>query len=164
MGITYEDACRLGLGQEHPDHPARRQDQPPPMKVRLPRTNALGQNKTEARFDALLAGLKASRKITWFGFESVKVRLSGRTTYAPDFLVQRCDGSLVFIEVKGYMREDASVKLKTAPTIHPWAEFLVAFADGRGFDIRRVTARGGIDRRPVVDWWRTDQSMPEISR
>ena len=158
MGLTYEQACRLGLGHEHPDHPSNRREPPEPAflptgtKARLPKVNAKGQNKTEARFDAILEGLKHERRIEHYAFESVRLRLAGRTTYAPDFLVVA--DRIIFVEVKGHMRDDAAVKVKVAAELHPWAAFFVAFSDKRSFDIRRVTASGGIGRRSVQEWWR----------
>ena len=158
MGLTYEQACRLGLGHEHPDHPSNRREPPEPAflptgtKARLPKVNAKGQNKTEARFDAILEGLKHERRIEHYAFESVRLRLAGRTTYTPDFLVVA--DRIIFVEVKGHMRDDAAVKLKVAAELHPWAAFYVAFSDKRSFDVRRVTATGGIGRRSVQEWWR----------
>ena len=163
MGLTYEQACRLGLGHEHPEHPSNRRDPPPSVvaeflptstnpRLRIPKVNAKGQNKTEARFDAILEGLKHERRIEHYAFESVRLRLAGRTTYAPDFLVVA--DRIIFVEVKGHMRDDAAVKVKVAAELHPWAAFFVAFSDKRSFDIRRVTASGGIGRRSVQEWWR----------
>jgi len=41
---------------------------------------------------------------------------SGKTilpiTYTPDFLIYHLDGSLEYIEIKGYMMEDAALKVK----------------------------------------------------
>jgi hypothetical protein len=163
MGLSYEDACRLGLAHEHPDHPSRRGQAPPailptdtnpPERTRLPKVNDKGQNKTEARFDALLAGLLRDGEIRWYAFEALTLRLAGNTRYTPDFALGDADGGLVFVEVKGFMREDAAVKTKVAAAQFPWARFFVAFAEGKGFDVRPVTARGGIGRRSVGEWWR----------
>lgn len=163
MGLSYEDACRLGLAHEHPDHPSRRSAAPtlptstdPPERTRLPKVNVLGQNKTEARFDALLAGLLADGEIRWYAFEALTLRLAGRTRYTPDFALQTADGGLAFVEVKGHMRDDAAVKVKVAAEQRPQMRFFVAFADGKGWDVRPVTARGGIGRAGVGEWWRAD--------
>ena len=158
MGLTYEQAFRLGLGHEHPDHPSNRREPPEPAflptgtKARLPKVNAKGQNKTEARFDAVLADLVREGCIESYAFEPVKLRLAGNTTYTPDFLVVA--DRIIFVEVKGHMRDDAAVKVKVAAELHPWAAFYVAFSDKRSFDVRRVTATGGIGRRSVGEWWR----------
>lgn len=165
MGLSYEDACRLGIGHEHPDHPSRRVDAPrvaAPTEAprrerqRIPTKNAKGQNKTEARFDAILADLLHRNEIGSYQFEPVKLRLAGNTTYKPDFFVVLRDYSVAFVEVKGYMRDDAAVKVKVAAEQRPWAVFFVAFADGRGFDVRPVT-RSGIGRRSVREWWRAEK-------
>lgn len=156
MGLSLAEAERLGIEQWHPDHPSNRVAMScgasgptsivgpsPTTSVRLPKVNALGQNKTEARFDAILADLKARGLIRDSWFEPIALRLAGRTSYRPDFLVQRIDGSMVAIEIKGHMRDDAAVKVKVAADKCSWLGLYVAFADGRGFDVRAV-GRGGI--------------------
>lgn len=154
MGLSYEAACQLGIAHEHPDHPARRVDQPPPTKVRMPTMNAKGQNKTEARFDAILTDRVLRGDIRSYAFEAVKLRLAGRTWYTPDFAVFRWDGALLLIEVKGFMRDDAAVKIKTAASLYPHMTFLLAMTDGRRrFEFRPVTARGGIGKPLVTEWW-----------
>lgn len=168
MGLSYEEACRIGIGHEHPEHPSRRDERPPPPVVavtlatsepkpsrpRTPTTNALGQNKTEARFDAMLADSLRRDEIRWFAFEPITLRLAGRTSYRPDFLIQRLDFTLAAVEVKGFMRDDAAVKIKVAAAQHPWMDFYLAVWDRHYFAVRAVTAKSGIERNDRGGWWR----------
>jgi hypothetical protein len=50
VGLSYEEACRIGIGHEHPEHPSRRDERPPspvtlatsepkPSRPRTPTTN-----------------------------------------------------------------------------------------------------------------------------
>lgn len=148
MGLTLQDAERLGFGPEHPDHPSRRQP-----KRKVPKVNALGQNKTESDFDRLLADLKHAGRIKDFRFEPVKIRLAGQTSLRIDFLVLRRDRTVAAVEIKGYWREDAKVKTKVAPEVCPFFDYYVAFRDGlRGWDVRPVD-RKGIGRHSDYVWY-----------
>ena len=102
MGLSYEDACRLGLAHEHPDHPSRRsaaipailpRDTNPPERTRLPAKNDKGQNKTEARFDAILADLAVKRLraagVRDDGFRAELVARCEAITATMDDLAQR---------------------------------------------------------------------------
>ena len=93
----------------------------PERKSRLPS----GMNKTEALYAAELDWLKREGTIREYWFERVKLKLARKTYYTPDFLVQFTGGRLLFVEVKGYLRDDAAVKFKTARELFPWAGFLM---------------------------------------
>jgi hypothetical protein len=78
-----------------------------------------GMNKTEAAYaDNLEAKKKAGVIIDW-KFEALKFRLADRTFYTPDFLVIN-KGNMELIEVKGFWRDDARVKIKVAREMFPW--------------------------------------------
>lgn len=145
MGLTYAEAVRAGIGHLHPDHPGAA---PPPAATpaapaRKLTLNVLGQNKTEARFDRLLEQLKRDGRILDFRWEPIKIRLAGRTWFKVDFIVQRNNLTLAAVEIKGFMRDDAAVKLKVAPEVFPFMDYYIAFADGPRWDVRRV-GRSGI--------------------
>jgi hypothetical protein len=169
MGMSYEDAARAGIAHLHPAHPGGgppRAGGPPPEPAAAPApagpqrraTNALGQNRTEARFDAALAALRAGGEIREYWFEPAKLRLAGRTFYTPDFLAVRADGSLAAVEIKGFLRDDAAVKVKVAADKYKFIDFFLAFADGRGWDVRRVTPRGIGPAAPR--WWEGPRREP----
>lgn len=112
------------------------------------KTNALGQNKTEALFDVELEQARRDGLLRWFGFEPVRFILAGNTAYRLDFLAQRADGSMCGFEVKGFMRDDAAVKIKVAAAQAPWLDLYLVRRMKREWDVRRVT-RTGIDRRTI---------------
>jgi hypothetical protein len=99
----------------------------------LKRVYALGRmkagqmNKTEAAYALHLEAMKQGGEILWYKFEGMKFRLADSTFYTPDFAVMRSDGVLEMHEVKGYMLEDANVKIKVASSMYP-IRFLAIYA------------------------------------
>jgi len=72
-------------------------------------------NKVETTVAYELEALKRKGEITFWAYESIKLRLADRTWYTPDFFVIWHDGTAEFIEVKGgFVRDDARVKYKVA--------------------------------------------------
>ena len=70
-------------------------------------------NKWEARYADRLRGMQAAGDIVAFDFEALKFNLGHRCWYCPDFVVTMPDGRVECHEVKGFMRDDAAVKLKS---------------------------------------------------
>lgn len=71
-------------------------------------------NKMET---AYLAHLQANPQIVHVAFEAVTLKLAHDCRYTPDFLVQWEDGTIELHEVKGFMEDDALVKLKVCATV-----------------------------------------------
>lgn len=98
-------------------------------------------NKTELAYSQYLEALKACGEVVWWKFEAIKLRLADNTHYTVDFFVMKSNGELEAHEVKGYMFDDANVKIKIAASIFPF-RFFIARAkqkkDGGGFSIREV--------------------------
>ena len=84
-----------------------------------------GMNKTEAQYSYELDWRKQEGVVEEYWFERVKLKLAYKTFYTPDFLVRYTDGRLVFVEIKGFLRDDAAVKFKLAREMFPWAEFVM---------------------------------------
>ena len=82
-------------------------------------------NKTEAAYAQYLEALKQAGEIQWYGFEAWKFRLADNTFYTPDFMVLPKTGLIEAHEVKGFMRDDANVKIKVAANMHPVKIILV---------------------------------------
>lgn len=112
------------------DLPARYQAQvtgqtkpAPIVKPMLRQSAAPKLNKTEAAWGDVLrrgSGLYAVHE------QAITLRLANGCRYTPDFATMLADGSLSFWEVKGFMRDDAAVKLKVAAAQFPaWAFWLV---------------------------------------
>lgn len=99
------------------------------------------RNKTEKAYEEMLIAQEFTGEILWHKFEGMKFRLADNTFYTPDFAVMRADGQIELHEVKGYMLEDANVKIKIASSIFPFKFFIVrakAKKDGGGFSIQEV--------------------------
>ena len=106
------------------------------MKPRfVPKTE--GMNKLEAEYAQLLGLLKHGRDILDWRFEPIKLRLAHTTFYTPDFLVIQADG-FEFHETKGFMRDDAAVKLKVAAQLYPWFTFVLVQKSKSGFSYKTI--------------------------
>ena len=106
-----------------------------PAKGRLPKDTFVGydadrMNKLEAKYAAYLETLRRAGKIIFWRYEAVKFRLADRTWYSPDFYIMRPDGSIEIHETKGWMEDDANVKIKTVAEQFP--EFLFILVKERG--------------------------------
>ncbi|KDB68549.1 hypothetical protein [Bordetella bronchiseptica] len=102
----------------------------------LGRLKSGAMNKTEQAYSAYLAQLQAVGGILWHKFEGMKLRLADNTFFSPDFAVMMPDGQIHIKEVKGYMMDDANVKIKVAADIYPFRFFVVrarAKRDGGGW-------------------------------
>ena len=89
-------------------------------------------NKLEARYAQYLEALKFGGEIRDFRFEPFRLKLADRCTYCPDFFVVTKDGGFEVHECKGFMRDDAAVKLKVASENFPWWQFkLIKWVKGQ---------------------------------
>ena len=113
----------------------------------LQRMRALGrkkqgeQNKTEKEYGQVLALRLQAGEIAWYKFEGIKLRLADNTFYNPDFAVMLANGEMEIHETKGFMLDDANVKIKIAADIYPFRFFVVrkkAKKDGGGFSMEEV--------------------------
>lgn len=97
---------------------------PPQAQARKGGRKKSGMNSLEARYaeEVLERGVEDGVISSW-SFESVRLRLSAKTFYTPDFMVLMADGVISFSEVKGFLREDAAVKFKWAREAYPFFEF-----------------------------------------
>jgi hypothetical protein len=75
--------------------------------------------------------------------EPIVLRLAGRTTYKPDFMtLSLFNNQLAFWETKGWLREDAAVKLKVAAAQFPCFRWVLVQKDCRKWRCIEVTDRG----------------------
>lgn len=95
-------------------------------------------NKTESAYDAHLWNRRHSGQILWHAFEAITLRLAPKTTYTPDFLLLTSDLFLEVHETKGFIRDDAIVKLKTAAKLFPFRFKLVRKGTGGIWDIKEI--------------------------
>jgi hypothetical protein len=82
-------------------------------------------NRLEADYAASLDARQAAGDILGWRFEPIKLRLADKTYYSPDFLVIGADLGVELHEVKGFMRDDANVKLKVAASQFGWFKFFL---------------------------------------
>ena len=86
-------------------------------------------NGLEKRYSVLLDERIKAGEVAWWIFESVKFRLGDNVFYTPDFLVQlaggpETSGTLQLHETKGWMREDAQVKVSVMKQMYPFPLFV----------------------------------------
>lgn len=99
------------------------------------------RNKTEAAYEQYLELRKRAGDVAWHRFEGIKLRLADNTFYTPDFAVMTASGLMELHEVKGYMQEDASVKIKVAAEMYPFRFLIIRMnpkKNGGGWDIKEV--------------------------
>lgn len=103
------------------------------LKARVaPDANRNRMNRLESRYAEHLGYQKLEGKVAYFMYEAISLRLADRTVYNPDFLLIMPDGSIEIHETKGFMRDDAAVKIKVAAKMFPWFTFkLVRLNKGR---------------------------------
>jgi hypothetical protein len=89
-------------------------------------------NQLEFRYALELEARKQAGAISDYRYEPMRLILAKRTSYLPDFLVLTADGEVEFHEVKGFMRDDAHVKLKVAAATFPFFRFWLVRAGKRG--------------------------------
>lgn len=94
-------------------------------------------NRTEAAYDLVLAARMRAGEVVWYEYEGITLKLAPDCRYTPDFAVMLADGTIEMHECKGFMREDALVKLKVAAENFPFPILLVK-RKGAGWDIKRV--------------------------
>jgi hypothetical protein len=91
----------------------------------LGRLPAGTMNRTEAAYAAHLELLKASGDVLWWKFEGLKFRLADKTFLTPDFVVMTRSGLIELHDVKGFLMEDANVKMKVAASMYPFEFFII---------------------------------------
>jgi hypothetical protein len=95
-------------------------------------------NKLERAYADHLNLRIACGEVACWDFEAVKFKLANRCWYTVDFLVQLPDGTLELHECKGFLEDDAAVKLRLMPRI--WGAF-------RLFIVRRKGGAWEIEER-----------------
>lgn len=96
-------------------------------------------NKTErAYYDHIINTM--SFHALWV--QQINLRLAKKTWYRPDFVMWTYRGEIRVMEVKGFMRDDAAVKVKMAAEIYRQFRFFVVtkkkLKDGGGWDYKAI--------------------------
>jgi hypothetical protein len=95
-------------------------------------------NKLESAYAAFLEAERRLGLIHWWVYEAVKLKLCKKTHLTVDFFVMTADGDLEAHECKGFMEEDANVKLKVAASLYPFRFKLIRKAKGGQWDIKVI--------------------------
>jgi hypothetical protein len=94
-------------------------------------------NKTEQAYYVHHLGPFLGTKYSRIDFEPETLLLGEDCRYTPDFRVIPQDGVVEFHEVKGpHAREDAVVKYRTAPLLHPYRFFLAQLNERGEWSVR----------------------------
>ena len=79
-----------------------------------------GMNGTERDFAIQLEARKRAGDIREWFFEGMTLKLADDCRYTPDFMVIDKDCTILFMETKGFWREDAKIKIKVAAKMYPF--------------------------------------------
>lgn len=120
-------------------------------------------NSWEREYAMELEARRAAGEILWWGYEAFKLRLTDNTFYTPDFAAiilvpwTTPEGAVVpgwpknpvltFIEVKGFLRDDANVKFKMAAELFPFEFYMYRKRrqrDGGGWELMKHLNGGGV--------------------
>jgi hypothetical protein len=99
----------------------------PAVTKQIIRQSSKGMNKTETRFyNEILKPMLHAGEIDKVGeHESITILLANGLRFRPDFPTWK-DGRLTFFEVKcAFIREDAKIKLKVAPSEYEHCRFIL---------------------------------------
>lgn len=96
-------------------------------------------NKTELAYSQHLEQLKRIGHVLWYKFEGMKFRLADKTFLTPDFAIMMADGQIQLHDTKGYMTDDANVKLKVAAELYPF-EFVIVRKSKIGWTTTTIKA------------------------
>lgn len=110
-------------------------------RVARGRVKPQGMNKLEQEYAAHLQARLIAGEVQWYSYEALKLRLADNTFLTVDFFVMLANDELEAHETKGFMEDDAAVKLKVAASKFPFRFYLVrkrAKKDGGGFTVEGV--------------------------
>jgi restriction endonuclease len=101
------------------------------LKKPRPRLKSGVKNKFE---DRIFQTLK--KKKLKFKYESAKISYLITGHYTPDFVITTSDGSLIYVETKGYLRPDAKRKMAAVKKLHPAIDLRILFYAHKEKDIK----------------------------
>lgn len=118
-----------------------------PVRARtLRQQTGSGLNKLETAFLGHLEARKMGELLT----QAITLKIANGCRYTPDFVEVRHGLGMRAYEVKGFMRDDAAVKIKVAAARFPWIEFFLATRPKRAGEWRIERVYGeGLAPRPL---------------
>lgn len=104
-------------------------------------------NRTEAKYAMLLEARRQAGEICFWRYEQVKFRLADKTWYTPDFYIMLADGTIEIHETKGFMQDDANVKIKTVAELFPELLFVLVKWEKGGWTFKKYRRKELDDER-----------------
>jgi hypothetical protein len=95
------------------------------IKVAIKAKPSADESKLNKLESAWLAVLRADITLAWVGVHALTFKIGDDCRYTPDFIALNLDGELIAYETKGFMRDDARVKLKVAARMFPFVGFVL---------------------------------------
>jgi hypothetical protein len=95
------------------------------IKVAIKAKPNADESKLNKLESAWLAVLCADITLAWVGVHALTFKIGDDCRYTPDFIALNLDGELIAYETKGFMRDDARVKLKVAARMFPFVGFVL---------------------------------------
>lgn len=80
-------------------------------------------NRTELKYRDMLAEKKHAGQIIDFKVQQLTLKIADDCRFTPDFSVINSDQTITLIDVKGFEREDAVIKMKCAAQMFPEFRF-----------------------------------------
>jgi hypothetical protein len=84
-----------------------------------------GLNKTERAYRDHLDFRQRAGEIKRYWTHGVTLKLGKDCRYTVDFVIHESDGTLTFVEIKGFLRDDALVKFRAAQAAFPIFKFVM---------------------------------------
>lgn len=110
---------------------------PPVLRPKMEIGQSTDEQKLNKTERAYLAVLRAHRH-PWIGIQNVTLKLADDCRLTPDFAYINEIGRMTFVDVKGFQREDALIKMKVACRQFLWADFEIVKREGSGFERIKV--------------------------
>jgi len=92
-------------------------------------------NKTEKAYLAVLRSLGVKN----LGIQNITLKIADDCRFTPDFNYLAESGVMIFVDVKGFQREDAFIKIKVAARMFPQFGFQIVKKDRNiGWDVQAI--------------------------
>lgn len=95
-------------------------------------------NKMEAAYGAHLQLLEDAGEYRWVAFEAMTFKLAPDTRYTPDFVAMTEDGTIEVHEIKGWMEDDALVKLKVFAAQFWWLKVVLVTGKAGAWVLKEI--------------------------
>lgn len=96
------------------------------------------RSKLEADYARYLNLLFLAGELRTWSYEAVKLKIGNGAFFTPDFLVVCASGDVEFRETKGFRREAAIVRIRSAALQYPFWPFFLVTRVGTSWATERV--------------------------